>query len=71
MYDKNVIEWYREACGWRRETCYMCYGTGMVSDYGTGEDFYGPKECDYCRGSAQYWVTPKGRHVLYPGGPFC
>jgi hypothetical protein len=43
----------------------------MVSDYGCGEDFCGPKECDCCWGNGSYWVTPKGRHVVYPGGPFC
>ena len=57
--------------GWKRERCYVCNGTGMVSDYGCGEDFCGPKECDCCWGNGSYWVTPKGRHVVYPGGPFC
>jgi hypothetical protein len=68
---KTVTEWFREASGWRREDCFVCYGTGMTSNYGCGEDFYGPEECDTCCGGGQYWVTPKGRHVLYPGGPFC
>jgi len=49
----------------------MCNATGMVSDYGCGEDFYGPKECDSCGGNGCYWITPAGRHVVYPGGPFC
>lgn len=56
--------------GWKYEKCFACYGTGMVSDY-SGGDFNGPKECDKCCGNGAYWVTPKGRHVLYPGGPFC
>src|SRR4029077_18404903 len=41
----------------------------MVSDYGDGCDFYGPKECDCCCGNGCYWITPRGRHVLYPGRP--
>jgi hypothetical protein len=32
-----------------------CCVGGLVSDYGNGS----------------YWVTPRGRHVLWPGGPFC
>jgi DnaJ-class molecular chaperone len=59
------------ASGWKREQCFMCSGAGVVSDYGNGEDFYGPKECSSCRGSGSYWSTPKGRRVVYPGGPFC
>jgi hypothetical protein len=55
----------RGAC----ERCFACYGTGMVSDYGDGCDFYGPKECDCCCGNGCYWITPRGRHVLYPGRP--
>lgn len=56
--------------GWKTETCISCRGTGQVADYGNGEDFYGPKECDFCFGKGSYWVTPKGRHVAWPGGPF-
>ena len=58
--------------GWKIERCYACNGTGQVSSYSIdGSDFLGPKECANCGGTGQYWITPKGRHVLYPGGPFC
>ena len=66
---KTVTEWYREQCGWRQERCYCCVG-GLVSDY-SGGDFCGPKECSSCGGNGSYWVTPRGRHVLWAGGPFC
>ncbi len=56
--------------GWTRERCGVCSGHGVVSDYGNGEDFYGPKECDACEGIGQVWKTPKGRYVAYPGGRF-
>ena len=56
--------------GWKIVPCSHCNGTGMTSDYGNGEDFYGPKECDACIGNGRYWTTPNGRHVAYPGGPF-
>jgi len=61
------------ARGWKRERCFCCHGTGMVSDYGAfGEDFLGPKECDCCGGGGSYWVTPSGKaHAIWPGGPFC
>ena len=59
-----------EAKGWKQEMCGVCSGHGVVSDYGGGEDFYGPKECKYCWGNGFVYVTPKGRHVAYPGGPF-
>jgi hypothetical protein len=55
--------------GWKQEMCGACNGYGLVSDYGLGGDFYGPKECEHCC-SGYYWVTPKGRHVEYPGGRF-
>jgi len=67
----TVTEWFRKSQGWRNERCFSCYGTGMESDYGWNCDFLGPKECGSCGGNGQYWVTPKGRHALYPGGPFC
>jgi hypothetical protein len=57
--------------GWKCERCFQCSGTGQESDYGLGDDFYGPKECSMCRGGGSFWTTPKGRAVLYPGGPFC
>jgi len=56
---------------WKQETCFACHGTGVVADYGCGNDFYGPKECKTCAGTGSYWITPKGKHVAYPGGPFC
>jgi DnaJ-class molecular chaperone len=67
---KDVIEWFREQEGWKLTKCFVCYGTGQVSDY-SGGYFNGPKECDMCAGSGQHWITPKGRYVRYPGGPFC
>ena len=67
---QTVVEWFREREGWRRERCFMCNGTGMTSDYGSGEDFLGPIECRCCNGSGAYWITPKGRHVEFPGGRF-
>ena len=67
----TTTEWFRREQGWRCEACSACDGTGMVSDYGGGEDFYGPKECNSCYGNGHVWVTPRGRHVVYPGGPFC
>ncbi len=67
---KTIIEWFREVEGWKRERCGSCDGYGIVSDYGCGDDFYGAKECDACWGSGINWRTPKGRHVLYPGGRF-
>lgn len=68
---KTVTDWYRKQQGWECEPCYACFGTGMVSDYGCGYDFYGPKECGRCLGRGEVWKTPKNRYVLYPGGPFC
>jgi hypothetical protein len=70
MYELTVIEWFRQHQGWKRERCSMCVA-GMTSAYGWDGDFLGPKECDACGGNGSYWVTPRGRHVLRPGGPFC
>jgi hypothetical protein len=67
---KTVTEWFRQRQGWRRESCFMCNATGLVSDYGCGEDFYGPEECRSCNGAGAYWITPRGRHVEFPGGRF-
>ena len=39
----TVTEWFRKIEGWKQEKCFDCYGTGMISDYGCGWDFYGPK----------------------------
>ncbi len=67
---KTVTEWFREIEGWKREECGCCVG-GLVSSYGMDGDFLGPEECRSCAGLGSVWVTPKGHHVLYPGGPFC
>ena len=68
----TVTDWFRKVNGWCRESCSSCYGTGMESDYDYWSgDFMGPKECGSCGGNGQYWISPRGRHVLYPGGPFC
>jgi hypothetical protein len=67
---KSVTEWFRETEGWRCEHCCMCNGTGMTSDYGWDGDFLGPTACRSCAGNGGYWVSPKGRRVQYPGGPF-
>lgn len=55
--------------GWKPSNCFVCSGTGMVSDY-SGGDFNGPKECDTCKGNGHYWISPKGRMAAYPGGPW-
>jgi hypothetical protein len=68
---QTVVEWFREVEGWCWERCVHCGGHGLVSDYGRGCDFYGAKECNGCRGTGVQWRTPRGRYVLYPGGPFC
>jgi hypothetical protein len=47
--------------------CLDCNGWGVVSDYGCGEDFYGPKDCPTCKGSGR--VPPRdksGRFVKRP-----
>ena len=61
---RSVVDGFREQEGWRRESCCMCNGTGMTSDYGCGDE---PKECTSCAGSGVYWISPKGRHVEFPG----
>jgi hypothetical protein len=66
----TVVEWFRELEGWRRERCSSCDGHGVVSSYGWDGDFLGPEECRHCANGV-YWRTPRGRYVLYPGGPFC
>jgi hypothetical protein len=62
---QTVVEWFR-----KRERCFACNATGMTSNYGSGEGFLGPIECRSCNGVGAYWITPKGRHVEYPGGRF-
>ena len=66
---KTVMEWFRWQQGWKRESCGSCGGHGVVSAY-SWEDFLGPEECSHCHGTGVHWVTPNGRYVLYPGGPF-
>jgi DnaJ-class molecular chaperone len=70
---KTVLEWFRELQGWRRESCSKCGGHGLVSSYSWNDshDFLGADECVSCGGTGTQWRTPKGRYVLYPGGPFC
>ena len=58
------------ARGWRRKTCGNCRGYGVVSVY-SAYDFEGAGPCNSCGESGSVWVSPKGRHVVYPGGPFC
>ena len=67
---KTVIEWFREQEGWRRERCFMCNGAGMQSAYGADGDFLGPEECSSCNGNGAYWISPRGRHLEFPGGRF-
>mgnify|MGYP002641661173 CR=1 FL=1 len=55
--------------GWKQVDCADCSGYGVVSDY-SYNDFEGAKDCPTCKGNCCYWVTPKGRIVEYPGGPF-
>lgn len=57
--------------GWQTRPCVYCGGHGLVSDYGVmATDFEGAKECPKCIGTGRVWLTPQGRHVAYPGGPF-
>ena len=60
----------RETKVWKRIRCTDCNGHGIVSDYGDGQDFYGPKECPTCNGNGFLWQSPKKRLAVYPGGPF-
>jgi hypothetical protein len=53
---------------WVRVKCSTCGGHGVVSDYGNGEDFYGPKECDGCA-AGTVAVSERDRVALWPGGP--
>lgn len=55
--------------GWHIESCHKCMGSGMQLHY-SAYDFEGASECDGCYGNGIIWVSPKGRHALYPGGPF-
>lgn len=55
---------------WKQTICHGCGGFGIISDYGNGEDFYGPKECEFCSGSGNLWISPNNRLTIYPGGPF-
>lgn len=56
---------------WRTVQCHMCGGHGLVSAYTlSGDDFLGAKECDHCYGNGCLYISPSGRLVVYPGGPF-
>jgi hypothetical protein len=55
---------------WTTVRCHNCNGHGIVSDYGLGEDFYGPEECSTCGGSGTLWKSPHNRLAVYPGGEF-
>lgn len=54
---------------WLKDRCGNCGGHGIVSDYGMGDDFYGPKDCDSCDGAGSVWISSGDRVALYPGGP--
>lgn len=58
------------AKGYKRDACATCAGYGVVGDY-HDNDFHGATDCPTCKGSGGFWITPNGRRVLYPGGPFC
>ena len=51
--------------GWRTAPCSLCRGYGTKWSY--TQD--GPTECGACNYGVVY-ISPKGRRVLYPGGPF-
>lgn len=55
---------------WTRLPCHECNGHGIVSNYGNGEDFFGPKECDCCNGGGTLWRSPRGALAVFPGGAF-
>lgn len=69
--ESDYWAWVRswEAKGWSWQQCSRCQGTGFVAVY-SAYDFEGAGECDRCKATGVYWITPKGRYVLYPGGPF-
>ena len=66
-YEKTKAQW--RARGWHKETCSQCGATGMVAHY-SASDFEGAIECSACWGTGGYWVSPKGRMAICPGGPF-
>ena len=51
--------------GWRSAKCALCRGYGVKWSYSQEA----PVECDSCNNGVLY-ISPKGRRVLYPGGPF-
>lgn len=64
-WDESTYEDYRQKYfdkGWKIKSCGCCCGLEWGGEY--------PRECRNCNGTGQYWVSPKGKHVLYPGGPF-
>lgn len=52
--------------GWKEIRCDVCHGYGVV---GVGPDQIAD-DCPECHGKGFYLLTPKGRAVRYPGGPF-
>ena len=51
--------------GWHYRSDCPCRGSGHRVT-ASGDIGY----CSLCNGNGTYWVTPRGRHVAYPGGPF-
>ena len=67
---RTVAETDNPYPGWKNIQCVACGGHGLLGDWGNGEDFYGPRECNDCFGSGRIWKSPKGYLAIYPGGPF-
>src|SRR5262245_40963289 len=67
---KTITDWFREQEGWRHEPCYACNATGMTSNYGCGEDFYGPEECRSCKAAAVTGSRPEASTWNSPVGNF-
>lgn len=67
MTDIEIEAWRQSyiARGWKHEKCGCCVN-GVAASYNDGS----PEECRDCAGNGKVWITPKGRHVVYPGGPF-
>lgn len=54
---------------WQAVACGPCGGHGVVAVY-SSNDFLGPRTCGTCDGAGEVYQTPKGRLIMYPGGPF-
>jgi DnaJ-class molecular chaperone len=58
-----------EFCHWPKNMKYVqcpaCSGHSLVPDYGPfGLDFYGPKDCNNCKGTGRVRVrNKKGRYI--------